>query len=110
MPNKLREIFSNPDDVTFEFDLDLTPEEFEHARKTIEEGEALFGILQREENEKHYLDITYRGILIATCTTARHATTEEMKYILDYLSANLGDILDNAILHGVESNDRTAHS
>lgn len=109
MPNKLREIFSNPDDVTFEFDLDLTPEGFEHALKTIVEG-ALFGIRQREENEKHYLDITYRGILIATCTTARHATTEEMKYILDYLSANLGDSLDNAILHGVESNDRTVDS
>lgn len=109
MPNKLREMLSNLDEVTFEFDLDLTPEGFEHALKTILEG-ALFGIQQREKNGKHYLDITYRGILIATCTTARHATTEEMKYILGYLSANLGDSLDNAILQGVESNDRAADS
>ena len=101
--NKLRETLSNPDDVTFEFDIDMTPEEFEHVMKVIEEG-ALFGIRQREENGKHYLDITYRGILIATYTTARHATTEEMNYILDYLSTNLGDRLDDTILHGVESN------
>lgn len=101
MPNKLREIFSTPDDVTFEFDLDLTPEGFEHAMKTIEEG-ALFGILQREENGKHYLVITYRGNLFAICEIARHASVEEMNYILDYLSTELGDSLDNAILYGVK--------
>ena len=102
--NKLSETLSNPDDVTFEFDIDMTPEEFEHVMKVIEEG-ALFGIRQREENGKHYLDITYCGMLFATCTTARRATIEEMNYILDYLSANLGDSLNGAILHGVESND-----
>lgn len=102
--NKLKEIFSNPDDVTFEFDIDMTPEEFEHAMKVIEAG-ARFKIWQREENGKHYLVITYRGNLFAICEIARHASEQEMNYILDYLSTEFGDRLDNAILHGVESND-----